>query len=566
MSFKRGASSIAASLLLLALTGITPMGEASPKPTADLSAYPWVYLRDGQALHPGEQVVELIAVGDVMLGRGVAGEDNPFAGAPWLRGADMTLGNLECAIAPGGVSLSGLSNAPSPQKPYLLVAPASAVGQLNQAGFDILGLANNHALDRGLEGLADTGAALQKAGMLPLGAAPEPDQVYEPLVRSVGGQKLAFLAFNAVPSPRGQEWNGEVRDAAPGSGWALAGWDRDRAVAAVQSARARAGAVIVSVHWGYEYDLRVDPAQREIALELIQAGASLIVGHHPHVVQTIEHLTTNGEAEGALVAYSLGNFVFDQGFEGTGQGLALRAFFDRQGLRAVQALPVRAGPRPALMAPDESSSLLERVAPQPKGRAWRCSGQDCVPTALPSSNHAGFFGSIESDLTGNGAPERVALESGSVRIESANLPRWESPADWQVIDLAAGDPNRDGRQELLIALQKPDPSGVLLSHPFILGYRGGEFRVIWGGSAASDPILEVELGDLDGDGLQELAVLEELHDGKGQAVSLWRWNGWGFSLVWRSAPGRYDNLRLILGNEGKKVLIVVDEANAGGTD
>jgi hypothetical protein len=313
------------------------------------------------------------------------------------------------------------------------------------------------------------------------------------------------------------------------------------------------------MHWGYEYDARVDPAQREIAQELAQAGASLIIGHHPHVVQRIEHLKRNGQGEEALAAYSLGNFVFDQGFEGTGQGLALRAFFDRKGLRAVQALPIHAGLRPALMDPEIAAGLLERVIPQPVVRAWRCSEQDCAPAAAPSANRKEGGQWIESDITGNGAPERISLEAGHVRIENAGLPVWESPADWRVIDLAAGDPNRDGRQELLIALQKPDPSGILLSHPFILGYRGGEFQVLWGGSAASDPIQEVELGDLDGDGLQELAVLEELHDGKGQTISLWRWNGWGFSQVWRSAPGRYSNLRLSEAKVGGELLILVDE-------
>jgi poly-gamma-glutamate synthesis protein (capsule biosynthesis protein) len=508
-----------------------------------------------------------------MVGRGVAGEENAFAGeeqvfadVPWLREADIALGNLECAIAPPDASLPGSSSTASPEKPYLLVAPPSAVGQLNQAGFDLLGLANNHALDRGLGGLAETGAALEKAGILPLGAAEGPVQAYEPLLRSIGSQKLAFLAFNAVPSPRGQEWAGEVRGAASGSGWALAGWDRERAVAAVRSARARAGSVIVSMHWGYEYDLRVDHAQREIAQELVQAGASLIIGHHPHVVQTVERLPGASEGEEALVAYSLGNFVFDQGFEQTGQGLALRAFFDRHGLRAVQALPVHAGPRPAIMDLEESDGLMERVASRPQGRAWRCSEQGCTSAAAPPLIHEGRFQWIESDLTGNGKPEQVALEAGRVRIESAGLTGWESPADWRVIDLAAGDPNRDGRQELLMALQKPDGSGVLLSHPYILGYRGGEFRVLWGGSAASDPILEVGLGDLDGDGLQELAVLEELHDGQGQAVSLWRWNGWGFSQIWRSASGRYDNLRLSQEHEGRYVLIIVDEVSAAAVN
>lgn len=79
----------------------------------------------------------------------------------------------------------------------------------------------------------------------------------------------------------------------------------------------------------------------------------------------------------------------------------------------------------------------------------------------------------------------------------------------------------------------------------ILGYRGGIYRVFWGGSAVSEPIQEIELADLDGDRRQELAVLEALNEGDQRSVSVRRWHGWGFSLVWRSPPGLYQNLSLV---------------------
>ncbi len=104
--------------------------------------------------------------------------------------------------------------------------------------------------------------------------------------------------------------------------------------------------MIVSIHWGYEYDLRPDPSQRDAAQAMLDAGAALVIGHHPHVVQ--------GTAAGqdGFVAYSLGNLVFDQQQDETRYGLALRAFFDAErpaggagAAGAGRASPAADGPR-----------------------------------------------------------------------------------------------------------------------------------------------------------------------------------------------------------------------------
>jgi poly-gamma-glutamate capsule biosynthesis protein CapA/YwtB (metallophosphatase superfamily) len=519
---------------------VPPPEQAAP----DLSAYPWLYLRDDQPLTASEKVVELTAVGDVMLGRGVTDKSQPFvAVAPWLGAADLTLGNLECVIAEEGVPRPG---------PCRLRASASAVAVLRDAGFDVLGLANNHALDFGQVGLAETVSRLQKAGIGTVGVGPNDEAAVQPLIRRVGRVRLALLAFNAVPDPADTHESG---------GWTRARWDRERATAAIAAARAQAdgstepssqaqveglakAAVIVSVHWGYEYELRADPAQHDAAQAMLDAGADLVIGHHPHVVQG------SWVSEGRFVAYSLGNFVFDQQQGETRQGLALRAFFDKQGLRAVQALPVWAGPRPRLMTPDEATSLLARVQPPrseqdelpPRRLGFACDSQRCRLVNMPQPLKTGSFRTGAIDLTGDGVGEQVRLEEQQVIIYRNGIETWRGLPEWRVVDLALGDPNDDGRSEMLLALWKPDAAGVPRSHPFIIGYREGAYRILWGGSAVADPIREVELGDVDDDGVQELILLEERGDGC--AVTVWRWHGWGFSLMWRSPPGRYRDLAL----------------------
>jgi len=521
--------------------------------TADLAAYPWLYLRQGEPLGESERVVEVIAVGDVMLGRGVAevhrlgsaAPAQPFAAVvAWLRAADVTLGNLECVVGASGSARPG---------PYRLLAPPSTAAVLREAGFDIMGLANNHSLDLGPSGLAETVSRLEAAGISTFGVGRHAGAAAEPLVREVDGLRLAFMAFNSVLDPLA------TREAY--SGWTWARWDRREATSAIAAARAHVDAVIVSIHWGYEYELRVDPAQREVARAMMDAGADLVIGHHPHVVQM------TGVYHGRFVAYSLGNFIFDQQQGETRQGLALRAFFDGNGLRAVQAVPVCAGLRPRLMPLSEADPLLARVRSPLRRIGFVCGtttesgGYACHPVHVSQTPRVGLFRVGALDLTGDGISEQVRREEEQVVVYREGTEVWRGLREWRVLDLALGDPNDDGRGELMVALLKPDATGVPRSHPFMIGHRGGAYRILWGGSAVADTIREVELGDVDGDGVHELIVLEELSHGCGarcsSCVSVWRWHGWGFALMWRSPCGRYRDLVLAPGRTGSELAITV---------
>ncbi len=521
--------------LLVILLAVSITASAGVKGTARdaLAEYEWAYLRGGLSLQPGESPLELVAVGDTSLARGVDPE-TAFSGlGPWLHAADITFANLECVLSAQGAAPRAPDAA---NEPYRLVAPPSTVEALRQAGFDIVSLANNHTLDAGPAGLVDTVNALETSGIAAVGVGKDIASTFEPRILDARGIQIAFLAFNAVSSPDPSQ-----------AGWTTARWERETALAAVRRATGIADAVVVALHWGYEYEPGADPVQLEWARALVAAGAALVIGSHPH---TAQELLVQARADGSsgLAALSLGNFAFDQAQGETRRGLALRAFFDRNGLRAVQALPVHAGSRPTLEAPESALPGIIRSSPRWEEVAFSCSGETCVEREpegrLPATLSSGIFRSGAIDLTGDGQPEEIRLENSRVSIYSNGRLDWQTPPEWRVLDLALGDSDEDGRGDLVLALEKPDNRGEIQSHPFVIGYRGGVYRTMWGGSAVRDPLKEVELGDVNGDGQSELIVLEQERSGKGRAVTVWHWHGWGFSLDWRSAYAEYEDMRL----------------------
>lgn len=224
-------------------------------------------------------------------------EDNPggmFAPvAGVLSGADVAMVNLETAITEGG--------APD-QKAYNFRAPARAFGALQAAGVDVVTMANNHGRDYGPVGLADTLAAKPQAGMAVLGVGANATEAYAPWITEVKGQKLAFFgATDVIDDWLIQPWT--ATDAQPG----LASTKDaavDRLVAGIRAVRPTVDTVVVYLHWGAEGSQCPTPRQQQLAQQLVDAGADVIVGSHAHRVQTA------GRLGAALVDYGLGNFAF----------------------------------------------------------------------------------------------------------------------------------------------------------------------------------------------------------------------------------------------------------------
>lgn len=522
--------------------------------TDDLSEYPWVFLRDNQIPSSEEHLASIIIVGDITFGRGIReGRDHLRLSKGWLRSADLTLGNLEGVISQKEVFRYCFDTV---KNPYILCSTPMAVAELKEAGFDILGLANNHAGDLGACGLSDTVQVLRAFGIEPGGVQKNFTHKITPVLRNVGNARVAFFFVNMV------SLNFSILEGDPQfprcTLWHVISWeDQKELISAIQSIRLQVDVVIVSIHWGYEYETQEAPLQQYISRNLIEAGADVIIGHHPHVIQGVEIIFRSPQNDQGIVLYSLGNFLFDQQTEKTKVALVSRLLVDGKGLRAVQILPIQAGGLPRLLSLVEVMTLSSDHEISEE-IVFQCSEKDCYQIhARLNPSEGGLFWFGEIDLTGDQLPEKVQRMQKRLVIVQEKRPVWISPEDWQINDVALGDPDRDGRNEVILAFWKPDQEGHLRSHPFIIGYRGGIYQTLWGGSAVHNPILEIELSDIDGDLQQELVVLEQVLGSKHQTISVWRWHGWGFSLFWRSPMGYYENLRIVYREEEKRNMIVV---------
>lgn len=211
--------------------------------------------------------------------------------APSLSGADLAMVNLETAITEGGTP---------EDKTYTFRAPATAFDALRAAGVDVVTMANNHGMDFGPEGLADSLAARDASGFPVVGIGRDATEAYAPYRTVINGQRIAVLAATDVLDGNliGR-WT-----ATDDQGGVASAKREDRLVAAVESARADADTVVVFLHWGTEGTTCPNDAQPPLAQRLVDAGADLVVGSHAH------RLLGTGHRGDALVAYGLGNFAF----------------------------------------------------------------------------------------------------------------------------------------------------------------------------------------------------------------------------------------------------------------
>lgn len=241
------------------------------------------------------EAVRITVVGDIMLGGSAApelakrGYEYPFAYVRSLfQDSHVVFGNLEGPLTTAGQ--------PDPDKRYVFRSPPDKVAPaLASAGFNVVSLANNHTMDYGVEGLRQTLAALDAAGIRHAGAGMSLREARQPAFIAADGHTVALLAYS-LTFPE-TFW---ARRDRPGTAFGHEGYIR----ADVQAARERADIVVVSFHWGREITTQLRDYQPLLAHAAIDSGALVVLGHHPHVLQGIERY------KDGIIFYSLGNFAF----------------------------------------------------------------------------------------------------------------------------------------------------------------------------------------------------------------------------------------------------------------
>ena len=260
--------------------------------TEDATSYVFAHFSDGMLQETPTEATSL-HFGDMMFDRAIKEEmtkgEDPFeyikgVEGNFLRGVDVTVGNLEGVISDAEDCQE--------EKEVVMQFDSSAAGLLEKYNFSAMNLANNHSNDCFEQGLLDTEKILSEKSIDVIGS--ELSDGY--IVKDVGTKSIAIVGVNEVS--RFEDDFHETLDL-------------------IETLSKEHDSMVVHVHWGYEYDTKASSLQKEVAYQLVDAGAEVIIGHHPHVIQEVE------QYNGSTIFYSLGNFIFDQTHASTTVGFGV---------------------------------------------------------------------------------------------------------------------------------------------------------------------------------------------------------------------------------------------------
>jgi len=325
-------------------------GPASPAAGSEATATPVPAAAPVEPPAPSlPATLTVAAVGDMHFDRRVKeliGREGGLAPLKYvadrLAAADVAVGNLESPLSNGGT--------PWPDKDVRFRGDPRGIESLVASDFTFLSLANNHILDYGTEALMDTVSALDLAGIGYAGAGIDRAAAWKPAVETYGDTTVAFLSFSHI-LPAGFVAGEDRAGLAPGR------TDMGAVTEAISAAKAEHDYVLVSFHWGVEYVDDANADQVRDARAAIDAGADMVLSHHPHVIQGVELYN------GGLIAYSLGDFVFDHYSRKTGEAFILEADLGPHGIANVRAVPVylyQIG-QPKVVTGSEATDILERL-------------------------------------------------------------------------------------------------------------------------------------------------------------------------------------------------------------
>jgi poly-gamma-glutamate synthesis protein (capsule biosynthesis protein) len=270
-------------------------------------------------------MLKLAAVGDIHFGRGVAeaisskGTFYPFEKLPPIfRQVDIGFANLETPFTTHGVPFVGKD-----EQLTFHADPSLAIG-LQQAGINLVSLANNHITDYGQVGLMETIKILDELGIQHIGAGKNLGEATRPAIFTIDDLTAAFLAFNAYLP---------FCTVATSENFGVAPFDVQLMKQAITYAQSKSDLVILSIHWGLDYNPYPIPSQRRIIFDVVNMGVSLVLGHHPHIIQGIEAYAD------ALIVFSMGDFLFDEPFKATKESFIFSCQFDQKGIKDYDIVP-----------------------------------------------------------------------------------------------------------------------------------------------------------------------------------------------------------------------------------
>jgi poly-gamma-glutamate synthesis protein (capsule biosynthesis protein) len=297
----------AALLLVAAIGAALLLGSHASRSAAAVAPYPHELAQVSFAVAGDVIPHEPVRAAAAAAGDGAAGWGALFADvSDVFKGTDFGFVNLETPVAPTHSHGS---------KPFMFDAPIALLAALNSNGIKIVSFANNHVMDQGWAGFTETREHLREQGLLFVGSGDTGSQAWQPVIVEANGIKVGWLGMtrwlNGNRNPDKDDQPHVNFFPYPNESGGAPGMDEAGVLEAIKQARLKCDLLVVSIHWGIEYAPAPRPEDVETAHKILEAGASVIVGHHPHVLEPVEtYRTTDGRD--AVIFYSLGNFLSNQ--------------------------------------------------------------------------------------------------------------------------------------------------------------------------------------------------------------------------------------------------------------